>query len=151
LGEYKTGLGQSDEKLPRPFSLPPPDCEIIPGGFAVVEILDASTPRPMLVKRAIRTSLLTAAIIAALFVWFYLLPRSQFSIGMTLTEVERRLGHKAYVIPLRRTDEGGDPAYSAYYMISVNRYGLHLYLNADMRVVRIVYLLGSTQHPHFRE
>jgi hypothetical protein len=104
----------------------------------------------MLIKRAIRTSLLTAAILAALFGWFYLVPKSQFDIGMTLGQVEKRLGHKAYVIRLRRTP-GIDDAYSAFYMVSVNRYGMHLYFNSERRVVRIAYLLGAEQHPHYRE
>ncbi len=104
----------------------------------------------MLIKRAIRTSLLTAVALSLLFAWFFLLPRSQFAIGMTLHEIETRLGHQAHLIPIRR-DQSADAAYRAAYMISVNRYGLHLYLNADKRVVRIAYLFGSEQHPHYAD
>ena len=105
----------------------------------------------MLIKRAIRTTLLTVAILAVLIAWFHCFPRWQFEIGMPLADVEKRLGHKAYIIPLRSAHTGNDPAYSPSSMISVNRYGMHIYLNEDGRIIKLQYLFGSKQHPHFHE
>lgn len=105
----------------------------------------------MLVKRAIRTTLLTAAVLLVLLLWFYLLPRWQFAVGMPLREIEKSLGHEAHLIPIRHESGQSDSGYMATHMISVNRYAMHLYLNSEMRVVRIAYMFGSEQHPHFVE
>ena len=86
-------------------------------------------------------------VLSATILWFQIIPRKLFSLGMSLSEIEKSIGGHCEVIPLG-TALSAPPtefelANTPRYQVRVRTMAVDIFLNSDKKAVFIKFLFGA--------
>lgn len=92
-------------------------------------------------------AILVLIVLSATILWFQIIPRKLFSLGMSVSEIEKSIGGHCEVTPLG-TALSAPPtefelANTPRYQVRVQMMAVNIFLNSDKKAVFIKFLFGA--------